>query len=104
MAHRPIHRNSDRRDCGARTKTRCTNVRVNSRFISIQDDINTHTGGALKATITKGKVRANSVPIIVLNDPASPDRLFRQIGHEGHPHGNPKATSASPNVRAGNGS
>lgn len=99
MAHRPVHRLNDSRDCGARTKTQCSDVRVNSRFISIQDDNNSHGGGALIATITKGRVRANSKPVILVRDPAKPDNLC-----PGSSHCNPRAKTASPNVRAGNGS
>lgn len=94
-----IHRQNDSRDCGAKTVTRCTNVRVNGRFISIDGDVNTHGGGALIATETIGKVRANGVPIILQADSAKPDRLCPT----GNNHCNPKASSASNNVRAGGG-
>ena len=96
-----VHRNNDSRACGSKTQARVNNVRVNGEFISTEGDTNTHGGGALRASETSGRTRAGGKPIIILNDSASPDRLFRQIGHEGHPHGNPKATGASGNVRAG---
>ena len=98
MAQRPVHRLNDLRDCGARTKTQCDDVRVNSRFISIQDDTNSHNGGQLVATITKGKVHANFKPVILVRDPAKPDGLC-----PGASHCNPRAATASPDVRAGNG-
>jgi hypothetical protein len=94
-----VHRQMDARDCGAGTVTQCTNVRVNSRFISIQDDTNTHRGGSLIATDTVGKVNVNGKPVILIRDPAKPDSLC-----PGSSHCNPKAKEASPNVRAGNGS
>jgi hypothetical protein len=89
----------DARDCGAGTVTQCTNVRVNSKFISIQDDENTHGSGRLIATDTVGKVLVNGKPVILQSDPARPDGLC-----PGPNHCNPKAKEASPNVRAGNGS
>lgn len=96
-----VHRQDDSRACGAKTRATVNNVRVNNKFISTEGDTNTHGGGALRATETSGRTRAGGKPIIILNDPASPDRLFRVIGHEGHGHGNPSATGASNNVRAG---
>jgi len=104
MAHRPVHRNNDRRDCNASTRARSRSVRVNSRWISIQGDPNSHRGGALKATITPGKVHAENRAVILIRDPASSDSLCGVIGHGGHGHCNPRAATASPDVRAGNGS
>ena len=95
-----IHRQGDSRICGASTVTRINNVRVNNRPISIQGDTNTHGGGALKATLTVGKVRAGQIPVILQSDPASADSLCPTVGG---PHCGPDASSASPNVRAGNG-
>tara|TARA_Y200000002_G_C22486275_1_gene581002 strand:- start:21 stop:317 length:297 start_codon:yes stop_codon:yes gene_type:complete len=96
---KPVHRERDSRICGASTVTRITNVRVNNRAISIEGDTNTHGGGSLKATLTVGKVRAGSIPVILTGDPASPDGLCPIP-----PHCGPNASSASPNVRAGSGS
>lgn len=93
---RYVHRQNDSRDCGAGTVTRCTNVRVNGRFISIEGDTNTHGAGGLIATETVGSVRANNIPVILQRDPAKADKLC-----PGDSHCNPKARSASPNVRAG---
>tara|TARA_B110000858_G_scaffold198513_1_gene265982 strand:+ start:6090 stop:6389 length:300 start_codon:yes stop_codon:yes gene_type:complete len=95
-----VHRNNDARACGARTKATSPNVRVNGEFISTEGNTNTHGGGALRATETAGKVRANGIPIILLNDPASADSLCPTAGGA---HCAPKASSASPNVRAGSG-
>jgi uncharacterized Zn-binding protein involved in type VI secretion len=94
-----IHRQGDSRICGATTVNTQTTVRANNRFVSIDGDPNTHGGGALIATDTVGKVRINSIPVILLNDPANPDRLCPIP-----PHCGPDASSASPNVRAGGGS
>ena len=79
--------------------TRSNKVRVNGRAVSIEGDTNTHGAGALRASETVGKVRVNGIPVIILNDNASPDSLCPGPGHC-----NPKAASASPNVRAGGGS
>jgi uncharacterized Zn-binding protein involved in type VI secretion len=95
-----IHRQNDARSCGATTVTTSKTVRVNGRFISVEGDTNTHGGGALHATITAGKVRVGGKSVIILNDPASPDR---ECPIPGGAHCNPKASSASPNVRAGSG-
>ena len=95
-----VHRNNDARACGARTIATSPNVRVNYEPISTQGNTNSHGGGSLKATETLGKVRANGVPIILLNDPAGPDSLCPTAGGA---HCGPKASSASPNVRAGSG-
>jgi|TARA_B100000035_G_scaffold170286_1_gene145237 hypothetical protein len=95
---KPVHRERDSRICGASTVTRINNVRVNNRFISVEGDTNTHGGGSLKATLTVGKVRAGNIPVILTGDPASPDGLCPIP-----PHCGPNASSASPNVRAGNG-
>lgn len=99
MAHKPVHRQDDLRICNAKTVTQCTDVRVNKKFISIEDDPNTHQMGLLRATLTVGKVRVNGKPVILLDDPAGPDKICPVP-----PHCNPKAKTASPNVRAGNGS
>tara|TARA_B100000035_G_scaffold235645_1_gene203893 strand:+ start:592 stop:903 length:312 start_codon:yes stop_codon:yes gene_type:complete len=95
-----IHRNGDSRSCGATTVAQQTNVRANNRPISIQGDPNTHGGGALRATETVGKVRIGGIPVILQQDPASPDALCPPLGGA---HCSPNASSASPNVRAGGG-
>jgi hypothetical protein len=95
-----IHRHGDSRICGATTRSSSPNVRINGRFVALNGDTNSHGGGALRATVTVGKVRANSKPVIIVNDPASPDGLCPVVGA---PHCNPKATGHSPNVRAGGG-
>ena len=95
-----VHRQSDSRSCGATTIARVSNVRVNNRNISVDGDPKTHGAGNLKASVTVGKVSANSITVIDLNDSASPDSL---CPIPGGPHCEPKATSASENVRAGNG-
>lgn len=91
-----VHRNNDSRVCGARTRAIVNNVRVNGEFISTEGDPNTHGAGTLRATVTSGRTRAGGRPIIILNDPASPDSLCPGPGHC-----NPIATSASGDVRAG---
>ena len=76
---RNVHREGDSRICGATTITQQNTVRANNRFISIQGDPNTHGAGALRATETVGKVRINSIPVILQNDPASPDSLSTNV-------------------------
>ena len=95
-----IHRQDDARSCGALTVTKNNRVRANGNFISVEGDTNTHGGGALRATQTAGKVRVGGIPVIILDDPASPDS---ECLIPGSAHCNPKASSASPNVRAGSG-
>ena len=97
---RPVHRERDSRTCGASTVTQVKNVRVNNRFISVEGDTNTHGGGSLKASLTVGKVRAGNIAVILTGDAASPDSLCPPLGGA---HCSPNASSASPNVRAGNG-
>ena len=93
-----VHRQGDTRSCGATTITRVTDVRVNGRPISVDNDPNTHGGGNLKASVTVGHVRANSIPGIINGDSASSDNLCPEPGGA---HCAPNATSASPDVRAG---
>lgn len=94
-----IHRSRDSRSCGASTITKTSKTRVNGRFVSTDGDPNTHGGGALKSSI--GRVRAEGIVVVVQGDNASPDSL---CPIPGGPHCNPKASSASNNTRAGNGS
>jgi|TARA_B110000503_G_scaffold137242_1_gene221138 hypothetical protein len=90
-----VHRQGDKRSCGASTITKTSKVRVNGKFISVEGDTNTHGGGGLKPSVTQGRVRAEGKSVIILNDNASADN------HSLPKHPNPKASSASPNVRAG---
>jgi hypothetical protein len=64
----------------------------------VDNDPNTHGGGNLKASVTVGHVRANSIPVIINGDSASADNLCPIPGGN---HCSPSATSASPDVRAG---
>jgi uncharacterized Zn-binding protein involved in type VI secretion len=89
-----VHRNNDSRSCGARTKAQSSRVFVNNQPVSIEDDPNTHGGGALIASVSN--VRVNNKKIIVLNDSAKPDAKC-----PGPNHCNPKASSASSDVYAG---
>lgn len=95
-----VHRNNDKRLCGASTRATVNNVRVNNQFISTEGDPNSHGGGVLQATATSGRTRAGGKPIIILNDPASRDSYCGRPGY-GPEHCGPSATSASGNVRAG---
>jgi len=93
-----IHRQGDSRTCGASTITTQTTVRANGRFISVNNDPNSHGGGNLRATETVGKVRIGGIAVILSGDPSGPDAL---CPIPGGPHCAPAAASASPNVRAG---
>tara|TARA_X000001036_G_C20676264_1_gene804298 strand:+ start:63 stop:368 length:306 start_codon:yes stop_codon:yes gene_type:complete len=95
---RYVHRQGDSRVCGATTVAQQSTVRANNRFVSIDGDPNTHGGGSLIATDTVGKVRVAGRAVILNYDPASPDSICPIP-----PHCGPNASSASPNVRAGNG-
>lgn len=98
---RYVHRQGDSRSCGATTVTRISNVRVNGRFVSVDGDTNTHGAGDLRASETVGRVRAGGIPVILNGDNADADKLCPPLGGA---HCAPKAATASPNVRAGNGS
>lgn len=91
-----VHRDKDSRSCGAQTIATGINVRVNGRTVAVDGDKNTHGGGGL--ITSNPKIRIGGKPIIVLNDGASPDRLCPPLGGS---HCNPKASTASGNVRAG---
>jgi uncharacterized Zn-binding protein involved in type VI secretion len=88
------HRDTDKRNCGARTVAQSRKVFVNNLLFSIHGDPNTHGGGGLIASVPN--VYVNGIRVIVLNDNANPDKICPIP-----PHCNPKSTSASPNVYAG---
>lgn len=95
-----VHRQGDNRACGASTLTQISNVRVNGKAISVEGDTCSHGKGSLSATVTSGKVRAGGKSVIINGDPAKPDGLCPPVPSK---HCSPKATGASPNVRAGGG-
>jgi uncharacterized Zn-binding protein involved in type VI secretion len=91
-----IHRDGDKRACGATTEATSTDVRVNGKFVAVDGDPNSHKGGALIANSTVGSVRVNSKAVIVVDDNAKPDAKC-----PGAFHCNPKAVGHSGDVRAG---
>ena len=95
-----VHRHTDSRVCGATTKAQAwKNVYVNTLPISVDGDPNTHGGGNLAAQCKNVYVGGK---LVVLNsNTAGADDLCRRIGHGGHGHCGPNATSGSPNVHIG---
>jgi len=95
-----VHRHGDSRKCGASTNAIAyKNVFVNSQPISVDGDPNSHGGGNLAAQCRNVFVGGK---LVVLNgNSAGADSLCGVIGHIGHGHCGPNATSGSPNVDIG---
>jgi hypothetical protein len=91
----PVHRNTDLRDCTAKTVVvGQSSVFVNNLLVSVKDDPNTHLKGELLATINPGTVFINNKEMVVQGSDAKPDKSG---------HTNPKAIQGSPNVFAFDG-
>lgn len=95
-----VHRHTDSRVCGATTNAQAwKNVYVNNLPISVNADPNSHGGGALAANCKQVYVGGK---LVVLNgNSAGADNYCGKIGHSGHGHCGPNATSGSPNVHIG---
>ena len=95
-----VHRHNDSRVCGATTNASAhSNVQVNNLPISVNADPNSHGGGNLAAQCRNVFVGGK---LVVLNgNPAGSDSLCGRIGHSGHGHCGPNATSGSPDVYIG---
>lgn len=94
----PVHRNTDSRRCGATTTVvGQSTVYVNNLLASVQDDPNTHGGGALNASVNDGTVYVNGKKLVLKGSTARPDALNPP---RGAPHNNPASTGGSPNVFA----
>ena len=92
-----VHRNTDSRACGANTvSAQSRNVYVNSLLWSINEDPNSHGGGALSAATNK--VFIGGIAVCNNNDSAAPDALCPIPGGL---HCAPSAVGGSDNVFVG---
>ena len=95
-----VHRHSDSRVCGATTNAVAyKNVHVNNLPISVNADPNTHGGGNLQAS--NNNVFVGGKLVVLNGNSAGSDALCGRIGHGGHGHCGPNATSGSPDVYIG---
>lgn len=82
-----IHRDGDQRSCGATTRViGQSTVYLNGKLVSVEGDICSHGGGALKADNNTSKWYINGKKVVYNQSGASPDLLG---------HINPKAASGS---------
>jgi len=91
-----VHRDTDARSCGAKTKAANPNVYTNSLITAVNGNPNTHGGGELVAA--NPNVYIGGVLVVVDGNSANPDSLCPIPGGS---HCNPKAVSGSPNVSIG---
>lgn len=97
-----VHRNTDSRVCGATTIVQGqSNVYVNNLLASVQGDPNSHSGGALSASVNDGTVFINNRKVVLKGSSAAPDLACAPVGP---PHCNPVSVGASTNVFACGGS
>lgn len=91
------HRNTDSRACGASTVTlQSKEVYVNSLLWSIDNDPNSHGGGALSAKVNN--VFIGGTMVVNISDSAAPDSLCAPLGGA---HCGPSATGGSSDVFVG---
>lgn len=87
----PVHRNTDRRTCGASNIVVGQNtVYANRKLISVDRDPESHGAGNLKAKCNN--VFIHSKMVVNVGDSANPDNAL---------HSNPSAAQGSPNVFVG---
>lgn len=92
-----VHRNTDSRACGASTNVTGQNtVYVNNKLCSVHGDPNSHGGGNLKAACNNVKV--NHKLVVIQGNSASADSRCPIPGGN---HCDPKATTASSDVKVG---
>lgn len=88
-----VHRHGDSRSCGATTIVEGqTNVFVNGKLWSVENDPNSHGEGRLQSVVGN-TIKINGKNVIVLGDIAGTDLLF-------HPTGPTNPSSASDTVFA----
>lgn len=93
-----VHRETDSRACGASTVVSGQgNVYANNLLVSVNNDPNSHGGGALSASCNN--VFVNNKMVVDNGDSASADALCPPLGGA---HCGPSASSASGNVIVGN--
>lgn len=87
----PVHRNTDKRSCGASTIVRGNStVFVNNLLCAVKGDPNTHGRGDLLATVNPGTVFVENKELVVQGSSARPDTI----------HSNPRSADGSPDVNA----
>ena len=92
-----IHRNGDSRSCGAKTlAVGQGTVFVNNQLASTLNDPDSHGGGNLLASNSKGSVFIAGKPIGLDGSAAMPEALC----NNGNGHCRPKAAGGSPDVNA----
>lgn len=92
-----VHRNSDQRSCGAANRVSGqSNVYVNNKLASVDNDPNSHGGGSLNAA--NPNVYVNNKLVVIQGNSASPDGLCPLPGGS---HCNPHAVGASGDVFIG---
>jgi uncharacterized Zn-binding protein involved in type VI secretion len=89
-----VHRDTDPRNCGAKTVAANPNVYTNDLLTAVNGNPNTHGGGELKAA--NPNVYIGGVLVVIDGNSASSD-TYCPIP----PHCNPKAEGGSPNVVIG---
>jgi hypothetical protein len=90
----PIHRNTDKRSCGAQTiAIGQSTVFINGLLASVEGDPNTHKKGELLATMNDGSIFINNKKVVMKGSASKPDLL----------HLKSPALGASPNVYASGG-
>jgi hypothetical protein len=90
----PIHRNTDKRSCGAQTiAIGQSTVFINGLLASVEGDPNTHKKGELLATMNDGSIFINNKKVVMKGSASKPDLL----------HPKSPALGASPNVYASGG-
>jgi uncharacterized Zn-binding protein involved in type VI secretion len=89
-----VHRDTDKRSCGASTNAANPNVYTNSLLTAIDGNPNSHGGGGLNAS--NPNVYIGGVLVVVNGNSANPDAKCPIP-----PHCNPAASSGSPNVNIG---
>lgn len=95
----PVHRQSDKRSCGASTRVVGQgNVFVNNLLASVQGDPNTHGAGNLGATVNDGTVFINGKKVVLKGSAASRDGKAGFLRNKKHKR--PTAIAGSPNVFA----
>lgn len=91
-----VHRDTDKRSCGAKTIAQNPNVYANGLLVAVDGNENSHGGGNLKAANPNVHVGGKLVVIHGPND-ASADNLCPLPPS----HCNPKTAAGSPNVFVG---
>lgn len=90
-----VHRDTDKRNCGASTVASNPQVYTNNLLTAVDGNTNTHGGGALQAANPNVYIGGK---LVVINAPnnAAPDGLCPIP-----PHCNPKTAGGSSNVYIG---